>query len=109
MFAAFRCAESTSALRVNAVSLQIDADPVGDVAESLEYSVMQRCNAEMAAVQRLDPAWFELFEEVSVFNAPRDELVDLMNSAPNAFMRGQLLGVFMMRVEMEAVTDRPFI
>ena len=74
----------------------------------LEQEAMQRCDRKMQELSVQFPAWFELYDETLPDNAPREEVVELMRSAPSDFAMGLLFGKFTMRLELETMTGRPF-
>lgn len=76
--------------------------------DSNEQVAVGRCDRKMAEVQTNFPDWFELYDDINPDNAPRDEVSELMASAPNDFALGLIYGKFTMRMELAAVTDRPF-
>lgn len=55
------------------------------------------------------PEFFAYLEDVDPDTAPRAELVDLMNSAPNEQVKFYLFGKFTMRLVIASVTGREFV
>ena len=74
----------------------------------LEQESIARCDRAMLDLANKFPDWFELYDETLPDNAPREEVVELMASAPNDFALGVMHGKFGMRLELEAMTGRPF-
>lgn len=73
-----------------------------------ETLATERCDKKMQELQRLYADWFELFDDTLPDSAPRQEVVELMMSAPNDFALGLMYGKFTMRLELEAMTGRAF-
>lgn len=73
-----------------------------------EIMALQRCDQQMTALQKTHSEWYELFEDALPDSACRADLVELLASAPNAFALGLLYGKYTMRLEIEALTGRPF-
>lgn len=89
----------------------LNLSPVGDNVSAsalLEQEAMARCDRRMQELMAQFPAWFELYDDTLPDNAPRDEVVELMSSAPSDFALGLLYGKFTMRLELETMTGRPF-
>lgn len=73
-----------------------------------EGFALAACEKKMVELQVNHPDWYELFEDTFPDNAPREEVVELMASAPTDFAKGLMFGKFSMRLELEAVTGRAF-
>lgn len=73
-----------------------------------EIDATRRCDLKMQDLQRGHPDWYELFDDTLPDSAPRQEVVELMMSAPNDFAMGLMYGKFTMRLEIEAMTGRAF-
>lgn len=73
-----------------------------------EMLATSRCDTKMQEVQRIHADWFELFEDTLPDSAPREEVIELMLSAPNDFALGLMYGKFTLRLELEAITGRAF-
>lgn len=76
--------------------------------QAIEREVMNKCQALMHAVAKVDPAWLAYYEDSFPSTAEREVIVDLMNSAPNHFVLGLLYGKFLMRLEIAQITGREF-
>lgn len=73
-----------------------------------EGQALSTCEKKLNDVRAKFPDWYELLEETFPDNAPRAEVVELLQSAPNDFAMGLMFGKFSMRLELEAVTGRAF-
>lgn len=78
------------------------------VSISPEQTAIVRCDTRMKELQQSHPDWYELFDDTLPDTAPREEVVELMLSAPNDFAMGLMYGKYTMRLEMAAVTGREF-
>jgi hypothetical protein len=92
----------------------MNSENLSPVGESLspearqEQEAIELCDRKMHELSTKHPAWFELYDETLPDNAPRAEVVELMATAPTDFAIGLLYGKFTMRLELEAITGRPF-
>ena len=73
-----------------------------------EIIAIKACNVSMESLRAQHPDWYEQMDDVAVDSAPRADIVELLHSAPNEFARGFIYGKFTMRMELAAVTGRPF-
>lgn len=73
-----------------------------------EAEVVGRCTQAMEAAMSADPVWANALDATDILVCPRDELIALLRSAPNAFAAGMIYGVFTMRQEVAMMTERPF-
>lgn len=74
----------------------------------VEREALERCDRKMQELSTKHPDWFELFDDTLPDNAPRSEVVELMQTAPSDFAMGLMYGKFTMRIELETMTGRPF-
>lgn len=89
----------------------LNQSPVGEASSSAnvqEREAIDRCDQKMLELSSKFPDWYELYDETLPDNAPREEVVELLRTAPNDFAMGLLYGKFTMRLELEAMTGRPF-
>lgn len=76
---------------------------------SPEAAALRIAEAAIAKVAANFPDWFLLFEDVQIETASRQELTELMSTAPTEFVHGLLHGVYLMRIEIAAITGRDWI
>jgi hypothetical protein len=84
-------------------------DILTPIAPTPEQAALLACAQKMKHLQAAHPDWFALYEETLVNTARRAEIVELMHSAPTDFSLGLMHGVYAMRIELEAVTQRQFL
>lgn len=75
---------------------------------SAETSAIASCAGDMLSLRASHPDWFALYDDTDTDSCLRAELVELMATAPTLFARGVCYGKFTMRIEIEAITGRPF-
>lgn len=73
-----------------------------------ERSALAQAEKAMMEIERIFPEWFALYEDIFPDSAPRAEFVELLKAAPNEFARGMLYGKYLMRLEIAAITKRPW-
>ena len=71
-------------------------------------SAMQRPRKILNDLFAAHPDWAEYFDDVDPFSATHEELIDLINSAPTEGAVMLLYGFYSARVEIAAMTGRPF-
>lgn len=82
--------------------------PMGD-ASAQERHALALAEAEMAKLETQFTQWWALFDDTSPYMAPRAEVVELMETAPNAFALGVFYGLYTMRLEIAAMTKREWV
>lgn len=75
---------------------------------AFEEKTIEACALKFEELQKNHLEWFESYEDAVPNNAPRQEVVELLASAPNDFAAGLMYGIFMMRQELAYATDRDF-
>lgn len=70
--------------------------------------VMTRCNSILSDIMSKYPEWGALYEDTDPFSAPQAQLLELIESAPNDAARMLVYGFYHARVEIAAMTGRPF-
>lgn len=73
-----------------------------------ESEVLSKCHRMMKASDLTDPSWFAKYEDSFPDTAARDEVVELMRTAPDQFSLGVMYGKYLMRQEIAAMTGREF-
>lgn len=63
---------------------------------------------ELERAERADPDWFVDFETTDPFIADQAGVLRLIKTAPNAWARGLVTGIHMFRLQLEAITGRPY-
>ncbi|MDF2461835.1 MAG: hypothetical protein K0Q43_70 [Ramlibacter sp.] len=63
---------------------------------------------EIQRIKVIAPEWHEDFEESDPFIAPRPVVQRLMDTAPDAWARGLIMGIDMFRVQIAACTGRVY-
>jgi len=98
------------------VSPTTELNTDGHTAEGQELSALGRegaalklVEAQMRQLEREFPEWFAYFDETGPDVARREEVVELMATAPNAFALGLLFGKYSMRIEIESITGRSWV
>ena len=74
-----------------------------------ERAALRLVEASVLQLEQQHPEWWALYEEVNPDSAPRAEVVELMAAAPNEFARGLVYGKYLMRLEIAAITNRPWV
>ncbi len=74
-----------------------------------ERAALKVAEAKMLEVETQFPEWWSMYEDVVPDTAPRAEVVELLQSAPNDFARGVVYGKYLMRLEIAAITKRPWV
>lgn len=79
------------------------------MSESKPESVVVRdLFADIASLKDTHPDYFAYFDDVDPDTATREELLDLMTSAPNERVKYFLFGKYSMRLTIASVTGREF-
>ena len=73
------------------------------------HETMARPRKIMADIFAEHPDWAEHFDDIDPFSATAPELLDLMSAAPNDAAVMLLYGYFSARIEIAAMTGRPFV
>jgi len=94
------------------MSQPFDGDVV-DVADlsaaaKVEREQLAKCERQMDDISLTFAEWYAFYEDVAPDNAPREDLIELLRTAPNAFAQGLVYGKFTMRLEIAAITGREF-
>lgn len=63
---------------------------------------------ELTRLKAQAPEWFDLFEEIDPAIASRAEVKRLIDSAPDVFARGLVMGMDMIRFQNAMVTGRAY-
>lgn len=63
---------------------------------------------EINRLEKDAPDWFEDFNETDPFVASHSEVQRLIETAPDQWARGLVMGIDMFRCQMEAITGRPY-
>lgn len=63
------------------------------------------CHAAMAALAHTHPWWMAEYEDAMPFNT--EPLQELLDSAPNDFARGVIIGKLSVLRDISTLTDRP--
>jgi len=63
---------------------------------------------EMQRLERIAPEWAHDFEITDPFIAPKSDVQRLIDTAPDKWARGLVMGIDMFRVQMEAITGRAY-
>lgn len=77
--------------------------------QEVERAALRMAETSMMVVETNFSEWFCLYEETMVDMAPREEVVELLRTAPDDFTRGLIYGKYLMRLEIAAMTRRPFV
>lgn len=73
--------------------------------ESPASTVTIDCYSDMAALAHTHPFWMAEYEDVVPFSS--EPLQDLLDSAPNDFARGVIIGKLSVLRDISTLTDRP--
>lgn len=87
----------------------IDNQDRNSSAHGREGAALKLVEAQMRQLEREFPEWFAYFDETGPDVARREEVVELMATAPNAFALGLLFGKYSMRIEIESITGRSWV
>ena len=63
---------------------------------------------EIERLEKVAPEWYQDFQESDPFIAPKATVQRLIDTAPDAWSRGLIMGIDMFRVQIEAFTCRPY-
>lgn len=88
--------------------MQVFSAPVNEAAQG-ERAALRAAEQCMLQVEQRFADWFAAYEDAQPDTAPRSEVVELMASAPTDFARGLIYGKYLMRLEIAAITKRPWI
>lgn len=78
--------------------------------QSVYDRVYQEFVQHVERLKAAEPQWFlERFEEINPLVAPEDEVLGLMEDAPNAEIRAMIVGIMMQRSLISAVTGRRYV
>jgi hypothetical protein len=75
----------------------------------LEPDIVATAAAELAKTAQIDPSWWLEYEHTETDICSRAELLSLLETAPTPMARGVIFGKWLMRIEIENVTGRPFL
>lgn len=79
------------------------------VSEStLEARVVSDLLGQLQQLRESAPDWYAYFEDVDADICSREQLLDLINSAPNDAAKFFLLGKYTMRLAIASITGREF-
>ena len=67
-----------------------------------------RARQDIIDSTQASPDWWALFEAIDPDIASREEVLELLDTAPNDFTRGVIYGKLSMRIQMAMVTGIPF-
>ena len=84
------------------------ADATSSEAMQSERKVLMTCEAKIQELADKYPDWWALYEDALPDTAPRGELIELMDAAPNDFALALVYGKFTLRIEIAAITGRSF-
>lgn len=73
-----------------------------------EREALAHAEREMAKLEAEFPEWWAFYDEVMPDIAPRADVVELLRTAPNDAARMLIYGKFTMRLEIAAITKRPW-
>jgi hypothetical protein len=79
-----------------------------DQLQHLECSVAQATAMELSLIRQLHPEWHAMYEETPLDTADSAEMTALLDCAPNSFAKGLISGALFVRLQMAAITGRPF-
>lgn len=103
-------------LMMNLTDTIVASDPGGMELTTIDptsnpelHEKMARPRKILADIFAIHPDWAEYFDEVDPFSATAPELLDLITSAPNDAAVMLLYGFFSARIEIAAMTGRPFV
>jgi hypothetical protein len=74
----------------------------------LEPYIINSAATELAKTAQVDAFWWNEYERTETDICSRAELLNLLQTAPTPMARGVVFGKWLMRVEIENVTGRPF-
>lgn len=80
-----------------------------DAGSSGERAALRIAESKMLQVEQKYPDWWSLYEDVVPDTAARAEVVELLATAPDDFSRGVIYGKYLMRLEIAAITKRPWL
>lgn len=70
---------------------------------------VRQCMAHLNQLREQHPEWFDEYDDALVdVVADRQVLEQLLESAPNEFLRGLIYGKLAMRAQISALTERSF-
>ncbi len=75
----------------------------------LEPYIVNAAAAELAKTAQIDAFWWFEYEHTETDICSRADLLNLLETAPTPIARGVLFGKWIMRVEIENITGRPFL
>ena len=70
---------------------------------------VRQCHASLLKLQDESPEWYAAFEDCDPDLCPKDELMQLMDSAPTMEARMFLYGKLTLRQAISAITGRPLL
>lgn len=79
-----------------------------DATMKQDVSVLLSLQEKMVSIKESDPEWFAEYEDRDPMVADRASLKMLLDTAPNEFAQGLIVGVIMLRQQIAIVTDRPY-
>lgn len=93
--------------QINSAAHAAATNPITESA-ALEAEAIRVCERKVTELQMAHPDWSDLYEDTVPDSALREEVVELLHSAPNDFAKGLMYGKYLMRQELAAVTGRFF-
>lgn len=76
---------------------------------SAQDKLIRACASQLEYAADQAPEWFAYFEDSQAFSAPREDVLELMRTAPTPFAAGLMYGIFLMRQELAVMTGRDFV
>jgi hypothetical protein len=90
------------------VSLHRPPAQAASVLQQLEAEGIECCQAEMKALREQHALWFYAYEDADPDTAGPEEVLALLQSAPDGFAKGLIFGKFTLRMQIAAITGRGF-
>jgi hypothetical protein len=79
-----------------------------DALMAMSARVAEEMASEMRIIQALHPEWYQMYEDSPAETSTAEQLMALLESAPNSFAKGLAAGALQVRLEIAAVTGRMF-
>lgn len=73
-----------------------------------DTTVLLHLQQKMIEIREADPEWFAQYEDRDPITADSETLRSMLDSAPNEFAGGLIVGFIIFRQQLAILTGRPF-